>query len=157
MKEEQQVIFCLGNERYSMDIEYVRAIEENYQIIPLPDAPEHIKGMINLRDEIIPVYSLRSRFQMGERKQEENQLLIAKAGVVQLAFEVDSVVGIKTIEPQLKREIPLIIRSETTNYIGGITNIDNQIVVEISITNIMSESEWKNIEQLIRNHSQETE
>lgn len=151
MSEEKHVVFRLGKESYSMDIEYVKAIEQQYMIIPLPEAPEHIKGMINLRGEIIPVYSLRSRFQMEEMERSaENQLLIAKAGVVQLAFEVDAVVGIETIEPQQKKEVPVVVRGEATSYIGGILNVRDQMVIEISITNIMSESEWEDIEQLMK-------
>lgn len=156
MSEEKQVVFRLGNESYSINIEYVKAIEQEYNIIPLPESPEHIKGMINLRGEIIPVYSLRSRFCMEEmEKSKENQLLIAKAGVVQLAFEVDAVIGIETIESLQRKEIPVVVRGEATNYIGGILNINNQIVVEISITNIMTESEWEDIEELIKGETRD--
>ncbi len=154
MSEVKHVVFRLGNEHYSMDIEYVKAIEQDYMIIPLPDAPENVKGMINLRGEIIPVYSLRSRFHMEEiERTKDSQLLIAKSGAIQIAFEVDAVVGIETIEPQQQKEIPLVIRTEATNYIGGIIDVSNRIVVEISIANILSESEWDDIEQIIQAHS----
>lgn len=151
MSEEKHVVFRLGNESYSMNIEFVRAIEQQYVIIPLPDAPENIKGMINLRGEIIPVYSLRSRFHMEEMERtKDSQVLIAKSGNIQLAFEVDAVVGIENIEMQQKKEIPIIIRAEATNYIGGILNIRDKIVVEVSISNIMTEREWADIEELIQ-------
>ncbi len=154
MSEEKQVIFQLGNEAYSFNIEYVRAIEQSYSIIPLPDAPEHIAGMINLRGEIIPIYSLRSRFHMEELEDKsECQILVARAGTIQLAFEVDAVVGIETIEPQQRKEIPQIVKGEATNYIGGILDIHGHIAVEISIENIMSESEWNDIEQLIKENT----
>ena len=153
MSEEKHVVFRLGNEKYSMNIAYVKAIEEQYSIIPLPDAPENVKGMINLRGEIISVYSLRSRFHMEEiEKTRDTQLLIAMADNIQIAFEVDQVIGIETIEEENRREIPVVIRGESTGYIGGILNIRDQIVVEISVANIMSESEWADIEQLMREH-----
>lgn len=151
MSDEKQVVFRLGNESYSMNIENVRAIEQQYVIIPLPDAPENIKGMINLRGEIIPVYSLRSRFHMEEiERTKDSQVLIAKSGNIQLAFEVDAVVGIENIEAQQKKEIPIIIRADATNYIGGILDIRDKIIVEVSISNIMTESEWADIEELIQ-------
>ena len=154
MSEEKQVIFRLGNEMYGMNIEYVRAIEQEYHIIPLPESPEHITGMINLRGEIIPIYSLRSRFKMGEAlDKSESQLLVARSGIVQLAFEVDSVVGIETIEPHQRKEIPFVVKGEATNYFGGVLDINNQIAVEISIENIVSESEWENIEQLVKENT----
>lgn len=154
MSEEKHVVFRLGNENYSMNIEFVKAIEQEYRIIPLPDAPENVKGMINLRGEIIPIYSLRSRFHMEEiEKRKETQLLIAKAGMIQLAFEVDAVVGIETIDAQQKKEVPIIIRGDATNYIGSILDVKDKIVVEISITNIVTESEWEDIEQLIKENA----
>ncbi|MBR1569003.1 MAG: chemotaxis protein CheW [Lachnospiraceae bacterium] len=150
MAEEKHVIFKLANESYSMNIEYIRAIEQQYNIIPLPNAPENIKGMINLRGEIIPVYSLRSRFSMEEAERTSaSQILIAKSGQIQLGFEVDIVVGIETIDDEHRRDIPLIVRGEATNYMGGILSIDNNIVVEISMKNIMTESEWEDLDELI--------
>ncbi len=154
MSEEKHVIYRLGNESYSMDIAYVKAIEQAYQIIPLPDAPEHIKGMINLRGEIIPVYSLRSRFHMDEiERGRDTQLLIAKAGRIQLAFEVDAVLGIETVTSEQKNEVPIVLRADSTSYMESILNIRDKIVVEISVANIMTESEWEDIEQLIKEHS----
>lgn len=154
MSEEKHVMFRLEDEVYSMDIEFVKAIEQSYHIIPLPDAPEHIKGMINLRGEIIPVYSLRSRFHMQEKERsKESQLLIVKADEIQLAFEVDGVVGIETIEPEQKNEVPIVVRGEATSYIGSILNVREKIAIEISIKNIMSEQEWEDVEQLIKEHS----
>lgn len=154
MSEEKHVMFRLEDEVYSMDIEFVKAIEQSYHIIPLPDAPEHIKGMINLRGEIIPVYSLRSRFHMQEKERsKESQLLIVKVDEIQLAFEVDGVVGIETIEPEQKNEVPIVVRGEATSYIGSILNVHEKIAIEISIKNIMSEQEWEDVEQLIKEHS----
>lgn len=150
MAEEKHVIFKLSNEFYSMNIDYIRAIEQQYTIIPLPNAPENIKGMINLRGDIIPVYSLRSRFGMDEAERtSDNQILVARSGQIQLGFEVDSVVGIETIDESHRREVPLIVRGEATNYMGGILNINEGIVVEISMKNIMTESEWEDLDELI--------
>ncbi len=154
MSEEKHVVFRLGNESYSMNIQYVHAIEQQYTIIPLPDAPENIKGMITIRGEIVPVYSLRSRFHMSEAERtKQSQILVAKSGNIQLAFEVDAVIGIESIEEQQKKEIPIIIRSDATNYIGGILDIRGNIVVEVSISNIMTESEWEDIAELIASNS----
>ena len=110
--------------------------------------------MINLRGEIIPVYSLRSRFHMDEiERGKDTQLLIAKAGRIQLAFEVDAVLGIETVTSEQKNEVPIVLRADSTNYMESILNIRDKIVVEISVANIMTESEWEDIEQLIKEHS----
>lgn len=150
MKEEKHVVFRVNGELYSLNIELVRAIEQQYSIIPLPEGPANIKGMINLRGEIIPIYSLRARFHMEEvPRTRDTQLVIAKHREIQLAFEVDSVVGISNITEEQIKDIPIVIKGDATNYIGGLVSVGDDIVVEISMQNIMSESEWHSIEDLI--------
>ena len=67
MEERKYIIFQLGEEKYGMNLSYVNGIEQEYHIIPVPNAPEGIKGIINLRGLVIPVYSLRQRFGMDAR------------------------------------------------------------------------------------------
>ena len=110
MKEEKHVVFRVNGELYSLNIELVRAIEQQYSIIPLPEGPANIKGMISLRGEIIPIYSLRARFHMEEApRTRDTQLVIAKHREIQLAFEVDSVVGISNITEEQIKDIPIAV------------------------------------------------
>ena len=59
MEELKFIIFKLGEQKYAMNLLYINGIEQNYQIIPVPNAPEGIEGIINLRGDVIPVYSLK--------------------------------------------------------------------------------------------------
>lgn len=62
MEEMKPVVFKLDNENYGVDINLVQGIEKEQQIVRVPNTVNYIRGIINLRGEIIPVYDLRAKF-----------------------------------------------------------------------------------------------
>lgn len=140
MAEIRYIIFELDDEIYSINLKYVREIEENYAIVPIPNCPENIKGIINLRGEVVPVYSLRSRFQKAENREMGKIILTYVHGAV-IGFEVDRIQGIETLGDQDMLEAPKLILNDETSYIECILRAAAGIVVNISVENILSESE----------------
>ena len=140
MAEIRYIIFELDDEIYSINLKYVKEIEENYAIVPIPNCPEHIKGIINLRGEVVPVYSLRSRFQKTENREMGKIILTYVHGSV-IGFEVDRIHGIETVGAQDMLEAPKLILNDETSYIECILRAAAGIVVNISVENILSESE----------------
>lgn len=140
MAEIRYIIFELDDEIYSINLKYVREIEENYAIVPIPNCPEHIKGVINLRGEVVPVYSLRSRFQKTENREKGKIILTYVHGSV-IGFEVDRIQGIETVGDQDMLKAPMLIMNDETVYIECILRAAAGIVVNISVENILSESE----------------
>lgn len=140
MAEARYIIFSLHDEAYSIDLAYVKEIEENYTVIPIPNCPPHIKGIINLRGEVVPVYSLRSRFGLAESTATCKLILTYIHGYV-IGFEVDAIRGIETIAEEDRLPTPKLICSEDTTYIDSIIHASGGIVVNISVENILSENE----------------
>ncbi|PKN82918.1 MAG: chemotaxis protein CheW, partial [Chloroflexi bacterium HGW-Chloroflexi-9] len=64
--ERQLVVFELGNEAYGININAVREIIRMQAITSVPDSPEYVRGVINLRGRVIPVADLRRRFRLPE-------------------------------------------------------------------------------------------
>ena len=77
-----------------VDIDVVSSIENMIEFIPAPNSPDYIKGIVNLRGEVIPLYSLKKKFNMEDKPKnggEENKLIVVRIGSFSLALEVDSV------------------------------------------------------------------
>lgn len=148
MKEEKIIVFGLDEDTYCMDLQFVRGIEENYRIIPVPNCPGDIKGIINLRGEVIPVYSLRSRFQMDELRG-GGKLLLTHTHNTMLAFEVDAVHGIETLQEDDIFAVPTVVKSEETTYVDRIVRAASGIVINISVEDIVSDSDFAAIEQIL--------
>ena len=58
------VVFKVGELLYGVDINLVQSIEKQVKVVPVPNATDYIKGIVNLRNEVIPLYSLKRKFKM---------------------------------------------------------------------------------------------
>lgn len=148
MAETRYIVFDLDNEIYSIDLRYVKEIEENYAIIPIPNCPANIKGIIKLREEVVPVYSLRSRFGKDEREEKGRLILTYVHGSV-IGFEADNIRGIEVVEEQDILPAPGLILNEETTYIDCILRVAAGVVVNISVENILSENEVQALSEAI--------
>ena len=110
MTEFKPVVFKVGNEYYGVDINLVRGIEKMIQVVSIPNSNPNIKGIINLRGDVIPVYSLREKFNLEPMNEsEENQFIIVKVDDMLLALEVDKVDEIQNISEEMIFDVPIII------------------------------------------------
>ena len=76
MAVTKYIVFRLNDQKYSMKLTKINGIEYVYHVVPVPMGPACIKGIIHLRNEVIPVFSLKRLFGMPEEAA-EMQLLIA--------------------------------------------------------------------------------
>ncbi len=150
--QSKQVIFTLENEEYGLDIMIVNAIEKYTDIVRVPNGPECIKGIINLRGEVIPVYSLRKKFGLEEKAIDENtKLVITKSNNIMMAYEVDAVKEIIEIPDESVSETPVIVKSKNTTYIKSIANINGRMIILLDHNGILTDKEQENIELLMEN------
>lgn len=149
-EQSKQVIFTLGDEEYGLDIMIVNAIEKYTDIVRVPNGPECIKGIINLRGDVIPVYSLRKKFGLKEKDNDENtKLVITKSNHIMMAYEVDAVKEIIEIPDDSISETPIIVRSRNTTYIKNIANINGRMIILLDHNGILTDKEQENIELLM--------
>ncbi len=150
--QTKQVIFALGDEEYGLDIRIVNAIEKYTDIVRVPNGPECIKGIINLRGDVIPVYSLRKKFGLEEKGIDENtKLVITKSNNIMMAYEVDAVKEIIEIPDENISETPIIVKGKNTSYIKSIANINGRMIILLDHNGILTEKEQENIELLMEN------
>lgn len=150
MEEFKYVIFLLGEQKYAMNLMCVNAIVQDYRIIPVPNAPEGIKGIINLRGSVIPVYSLKTRFGLETGTgRSEGSLLITKSSGTDLAYEVDSVISIEEIEPHHINRMPEIAAIGDTKFMEEVLQLKEDIVISISADEVLSEETRDALEDII--------
>lgn len=139
---EQKVLFHIDKELYGIDIRYVRGIEKYVDVTPVPNVPDYIEGMINLRGEIIPILNLRRKFGMEKvRPTEETSLIVSNSRGMPIAFEVDRVAEILTLEDDKAHEVPMMIRSDKTNYAGIIADTGRGLAVILDIDGVFTKDE----------------
>lgn len=146
----QSVIFNLDSEVYGIDINHVNAIENIQQIVRVPNASPNIKGIINLRGEVIPVINLRAKFHTeNQTAPPQISLIIVNQGSTKFALEVDGVQEIHSLEDDQISEIPIIVRGDGVDYFEKVAKINNRLVVVINPDKLLSGEEEKIVEELI--------
>ena len=99
---KQVVGFKIGNEEYVIDILKVQEIIKPVDITPIPDSPDFIEGVINLRGMVIPIVSLRKRFNFEESKDnKDTKIIVTKIDNHFIGFLVDSVTEVLRIPSNL--------------------------------------------------------
>lgn len=152
MEEFKPIVFQVGEGKYGVDISLVRGIEKLQPIAPIPNAGKHVKGIINLRGDVIPVFSLRSKFSLPEQAPtEETKLIVVQTAEFLLALEVDKVEEIQTVDEAMIYPVPMIIRGKETNYIKEIIGASGNLIVVIDVENVLTEDEKAEITEALNN------
>ena len=153
MEERKYIIFQLGEEKYGMNLSYVNGIEQDYHIIPVPNAPEGIKGIINLRGLVIPVYSLRQRFGMDARVDNPaKSMLITMCSDIMVGYEVDAVLGIEEMAPEDINKMPFVASNEETSFMDQVLYVKNEIVIAINVSKVLSEEMEEALTSIVDEH-----
>lgn len=150
MEERKFVVFRIGEQKYGMNLKYIKGIEQDYQVISVPNAPEAIKGIINLRGEVIPVYSLRMRFGMDGRIDNQGKsLLVTMSSGTLLAYEVDEVVVIAEMKQEDINDMPSVASNDENAFMENVLHVDGDIVIAFNVDKILSEDTKKIVERMI--------
>lgn len=150
MEELKYIIFRLGSEKYGMKLGCVNGIEQEYRIIPVPNAPEGIIGIINLRGEVIPVYSLKERFKFVDDPAETSRsLLVTFCAGTMIAYEVDEVLGIELMDPKNIVPMPNVASNEETAFMENVLRINKDVVIVINVDKVISDEMKEALEKMI--------
>jgi purine-binding chemotaxis protein CheW len=127
-QKDKFLTFVIGQETYGIDILFVTEIIGLQSITILPELPNYMKGIINLRGRIIPVMDVRLRFkQAAQDYNERTCIIIVNSGAINLGLIVDAVAEVLTI-PERDIVAPPLLQGEAANrYIKAIGKVEDQV------------------------------
>ncbi len=130
--EGKYLTFRLGNEIYGLPIEHVIEIIGVQQITKVPDMGEHVKGVINLRGQVIPVIDVRYRFEMDGRAYDDRTcIMVTQLKGVSIGLIVDTVEEVRDIDFQLISPAPSVATAKSGRFIKGIAQCEADLVIII--------------------------
>ncbi len=136
---KQFISFKIGSEEYAIDIMAVREIKGWTETTALPNQPDYILGVMNLRGIIVPVYDLRCRFGMGLTEASRSHVVIIVAARDRMAgLLVDAVSDILTIESTGICPVPQAECSASTSFLAGIIPVNETMVVILSLDELLT-------------------
>jgi purine-binding chemotaxis protein CheW len=143
---DQYLSFELGKELYCVDILKVSEIRGWQEPTLLPNAPEYIKGVINIRGDIVPVFDLRLKFGLGQIEYTKQTVIIVLKTYTMKAEKsigvvVDRVSDVFYFDPEAIREAPESTASLDAFAVKGLCNHGNQVVVLLDVDKVLDLTE----------------
>ena len=143
-QKDKYLIFSIGNQSYGIDIEYVIEIIGIEPITEVPELPDYVKGVINLRGKIIPVMDVRLKFKKEPKEYDDRTcIIVVEISNISIGLIIDRVLDVvnideKNISPQPKTNSN---KDNTNKYIKGIGKVQNEIRLLIDCYKLIEEEE----------------
>lgn len=142
----QYLSFTLGGEEYGLDILKVKEIRGWEAVRPLPDTPDYIKGVLDLRGTIVPILDLRLRFNVGKAEYAPTTVIIVVSvetgehsqvvGIV-----VDGVSDVLDVTAAAMRKAPELGARINTRFIRGMVTLEKRMVVLLDVDRLLDPEE----------------
>jgi len=141
--------FTLGREEYGIDILRVQEIRGYEPVTRIANAPDFIKGVVNLRGTIVPIVDMRIKFDLGTPTYDQfTVVIILNIGGRVVGMVVDSVSDVTTLAPEQVKPAPEIGTAFDTDYLIGLGMLDERMLILVDIDKLMSSSEMGLIDRL---------
>ncbi len=128
------VTFHLGKEEYGVEIGSVQEIIRATDITPVPGAPDHVRGVINLRGKIIPVVDLRKRFGLPDCAVGDAQrTVVVELGQKRIGMLVDRVSQVIKVPAGVVEEIPEEATTLEDKYIQGVGKLEGRLIIILDL------------------------
>ncbi|MFH1027646.1 MAG: chemotaxis protein CheW [Pseudomonadota bacterium] len=148
----QYLTFKLDEEIFALDVAKVREILEYTNITKVPQTPDFMRGVINLRGSVVPVIDLRLKFGMSSTEQTVNTCIIVTevemdGETILLGALADSVQEVNEMEPAQIEAAPHIGTKLNTDFIKGMGKQDNHFVMILDIDRVFSSDDLASISE----------
>ncbi len=135
----QLVSFIIGNEEFAVDILYVQEINRMVQITSVPNAPDFVDGVINLRGRVIPVIDLRSRLGMPKKAHDKNtRIIVVDINGKIVGFIVDAVNEVLRISKSITEAPPDLVTGLNSEYIKSVGKLEDRLLILLDLAKILS-------------------
>jgi purine-binding chemotaxis protein CheW len=138
----QLVSFKIGQEEFGVDILKVQEINKLVQITQVPNAPEFVDGVVNLRGRIIPIIDMRTRLHLPKREHDKNtRIIVIELNNNTIGFVVDAVSEVLRISRDIIEEPPAISKGVNAEYITAVAKLEDRLLILLDLERLLTVEE----------------
>jgi purine-binding chemotaxis protein CheW len=135
----QLVSFKIGEEEFGVDILKVQEINRMLDVTRVPNAPEYVDGVINLRGKVIPIIDLRRRFGMDRKEHDKNtRIVVVELSGKIVGFVVDAVSEVLRIPGSVTEPPPSIVAGIDADYITAVGKLEDRLLILLDLERVLS-------------------
>ncbi len=140
MSEEQVVVFRVGGEECAIPVSQTKEIIQYFETTRLPNTPPHLKGIINVRGQIIPVISLAAKFGLVDNQEGKGKVIIVEIGCQEIGVIVDEVTEVYNLS-SASIDPPPNIGSGYSGAIKGIGKAGDRLLILLNLEQLIGGDE----------------
>ncbi len=146
----QLVSFNIGEEEFGVDILRVQEINRMTHVTRVPNAPEYVVGVINLRGKVIPIIDLRLRLKLPRRNYEKDtRIVVVELESKVLGFIVDSVNEVIRINKNIAEPPPPMVSGIESDFITAIGKLHDRLLILLDLNRVITIENMKSIEDIV--------
>jgi len=145
----QLISFIVGDEEYGLDILRVKEVIRIRDITRLPRVPSFVKGIINLRGDVIPIIDLRDKFGLENREYTDmTRVIVVDIDEKLVGMVVDAASQVVRIPTDQIEPPPPIVGGLSAEYVRGVGKLDERLVILLNIDRILTQEEKVELEKM---------
>jgi purine-binding chemotaxis protein CheW len=142
--------FRLDDQEYAFRIEQIQEIVIPDRVTRVPQVPDYVEGVSNLRGTIIPIINLRRLFDLDiKAKDEETRTIVTNVGSRTIGCTVDAVTQVIRILPEQIQGVPENMRSEGAVCIEGFAKLESRLVILLNIDELLDPAKMEQLRQIV--------
>jgi len=146
-QKDKYLTFRLDNEDYGLEIRHVKEIISIQKITDVPDLPDFVKGVINLRGQVIPTLDLRLRFGLPAKEYDERTcIVITHMNEIPVGMIVDTVNEVLDIPPEMISPAPTVQKGAAHRFIQGLGRVGEEVKIILNAEKLLHEDELEALE-----------
>lgn len=127
-----------------MNIENISSIEKMLDIFKIPNTPDYIEGLANLRGKVLTIFNLRRRFNLASPEFDENtKIIIANTSVSEIGVIVDGVREIIKVEDNEFDPVPEALNNVRDRFLSGTAKVGDRLILMLDLEKVLTEEEVK--------------
>jgi len=145
----QLVSFNIGQEEFGLDIQSIQEINRMVDITRVPNSPEFVSGVINLRGKVIPIIDLRKRFGFPPKEYDRNtRIIVVELNGMVVGFIVDAVSEVLRIPKGITEPPPAIVAGIGSEYITAVAKLENRLLILLDLERILKDKEKQELKPI---------
>ena len=143
----QLVSFKIGREEFGVDILQVQEIIRMMKITRVPNSPDYVDGVVNLRGKVIPVVDLRKRLGMEIKDRDKNtRIIVVELESKTIGFIVDEVNEVLRIPRSITEAPPKMVSGIDSEYITAVGKLEDRLLILLDLEKVFSNEEHEELE-----------
>ncbi|HOT14187.1 MAG TPA: chemotaxis protein CheW [Bacteroidales bacterium] len=142
--------FVVGEEQFAVNVTKVLEVLQKQTITKVPNAPDFIKGIINFRGEVVPVFEMRVKFNLAERDETKGYVIIIldlQSGeeTIRIGAIADKVRDVITLNDSDIKPVPAMNKDFNTEFLQGIVKLNDKFILLLNVDKVFTSNQLQQL------------